>query len=165
MNKKTVYGLWIFLLCFFLLSLSLSAEARTVRKDYSRGGSNWAAFKPTQDLPEAQQRVHRVGNVYFCITNWGFFGSQTRDLYETIGGCFNPEPGKEVQAPSFEMPPNSGLEYLFQGALWIGAIVEAETLVTVGADGWWWMYEMAGLMLLSRCRLRARHRSRLLGYG
>ncbi|MGB2698577.1 MAG: hypothetical protein WBD28_12070, partial [Candidatus Zixiibacteriota bacterium] len=70
-----------------------------------------------------------------------------RDLYESIGGCFNPNPDKEVQAPSFEMPPNSGLEYLFQGALWIGAIVTnetaVETLVTVGADGWWWMYEMA----------------------
>ncbi len=98
-------------------------------------------------IPEAQQRVHRVGNVYFCNTNWGFLGSQMRDIYESIGGCFNPNPEKEVQAPSFETPPNSGLEYLFQGALWIGAIVttntEIETLVTVGADGWWWIYEMA----------------------
>lgn len=99
------------------------------------------------NLPEAQQRVHRVGNVYFCNTNWGFLGSQTRGLYESKGGCFNPNPEMEVQAPSFETPPNSGIEYLFQGALWIGAIVEKgteiETLVTVGADGWWWMYEMA----------------------
>lgn len=99
------------------------------------------------NLPEAQQRVHRVGNVYFCNTNWGFLGSQTRDIYESVGGCFNPNPEGEVQAPSFETPPNSGIDYLFQGALWIGAIVdkgtEIETLVTVGADGWYWIYEMA----------------------
>jgi len=99
------------------------------------------------DLPEAQQRVHRVGNVYFCNTNWAFLGSQTREMYESRGGCFNPNPETEVQAPSFETPPNSGIDYLFQGALWIGAIVtketEIETLVTVGADGWYWIYEMA----------------------
>ena len=99
------------------------------------------------DIPEAQQRVHRVGNIYFCNTNWGFLGSQIWGIYESRGGCFNPNPEQEVQAPSFETPPNSGLEYLFQGALWIGAIVttetEIETLVTVGADGWYWIYEMA----------------------
>lgn len=144
MSKKILFRLSIFLLCFFLFSLLLTVEARNVRKDLAQSKkTDWSRFKPAQDVPEAQQRVHRVGNVYFCITNWGFFGSQTRELYETLGGCFNPNPGKEVQAPSFEMPPNSGLEYLFQGALWIGAIVEEETLVTVGADGWWWMYEMA----------------------
>jgi hypothetical protein len=88
-----------------------------------------------------------VGNIYFCNSNWGFLGSQIWGIYESRGGCFNPNPEQEVQAPSFETPPNSGLEYLFQGALWIGAIVttetEIETLVTVGADGWYWIYEMA----------------------
>jgi hypothetical protein len=41
------------------------------------------------------------------------------------------------------MPPNSGIEYLFQAALWVGAVVEGETLVTVGADGWFGINEMA----------------------
>jgi len=99
------------------------------------------------DIPEAQQRVHRVGNVCFCNTNWGFLGSQTWQIYESTGGCFSPNPNIEVVAPSFETPPNTGLDYLYQGALWIGAIVdkgtEIETLVTVGADGWYWIYEMA----------------------
>lgn len=147
MNNKTLLGFSISLLCFCLLFLGGKVESRNAQKEYAPRGATWTRFKPTQDLPKAQQRVHRVGNAYFCVTNWGFFGSQTRDLYESIGGCFNPNPDKEVQAPSFEMPPNSGLEYLFQGALWIGAIVTnetaVETLVTVGADGWWWMYEMA----------------------
>ena len=101
-------------------------------------------------IPEAQQRVHRVGNVYFCNTNWGLLGSRrlkSQRLHESMGGCFNPYPDSEVFAPSFETPPNSGIEYLFEEALWIGAIVvtetEIETLVTVGADGWWWINEMA----------------------
>jgi len=147
MKKKILFGLWVFLPCFLVLFLFSGLEARNLEKDLVPSKSSWTRFKPTQDGPEAQQRVHRVGNVYFCITNWGFFGSQTRELYESMGGCFNPTPEKEVQAPSFEMPPNTELEYLFQGALWIGAIVisetEAETLVTVGADGWYWIYEMA----------------------
>lgn len=39
-------------------------------------------------------------------------------------------------APSFEMPSGSGKEYLFGGALWIGGVVNGDTLVSVGADGW-----------------------------
>ena len=128
---------------FLLFGFSL-ADARNM---YREGVKPYSTHKITQGTPEAQQRVHRVGNVYFCITNWGFFGSQTRDLYESVGGCFNPNPTQEKPAPSFEMPPNSDLEYLFQGGLWIGAIVESETkvetLVTVACDGWFWIYEMA----------------------
>ncbi len=150
MDKKTLLGFSVFLLCVLLLLPMEEVKTRNVQKESAPQGASWTRFKPTQDTPEGQQRVHRVGNVYFCVTNWGFFGSQTRDLYESIGGCFNPNPEKEVKAPSFEMPPNSGLEYLFQGALWIGAIVTSETaietLVTVGADGWQWMYEMAPAM-------------------
>ena len=88
-----------------------------------------------------QQRVHRRGNVNFCITNWGFLGSQIRDLRESPGCLFCDHPETEVVAPSFEFPANSDLEYLFQGALWVGGVVEGETLVTVGAEGWFWIYE------------------------
>ena len=61
------------------------------------------------NIPEAQQRVHRVGNVYFCNTNWGLLGSRrlkSKRLHESLGGCFNPYPDSEVIAPSFETPPN-----------------------------------------------------------
>ena len=89
-----------------------------------------------------QQRVHRVGNVNFCVTNWGFLGSQSRSLKESQGGCFNPYPDLDMPAPSFEFPSGSGLEYLFQGAIWVGGVVEGETLVSVGADGWLLVNEM-----------------------
>jgi fibronectin type 3 domain-containing protein len=93
-------------------------------------------------VPCAQQRVHRVGNVNFSVTNWGFVGSETRYEDESYGGCFNPYPDLSRPAPSFEFPSGSGLEYLFLGAIWVGGIVEGETLVSVGADGWLQVNEM-----------------------
>jgi hypothetical protein len=83
--------------------------------------------------PYVTNRVHRVGNIGFCVTNYGFFGSQARAIRDPCTG---------VQAPSFEFPINSGVEYLFQGALWVGAIVGRDTLVSVGTDGWTSTQEM-----------------------
>ncbi len=144
MKRFTFSALVCLLGGILLLLLSYSVtDARNVRKET-------IVLKPTAPMQdfERRQRVHRVGNVYFCVSNWGFFGSATRDYYESLGGCFNPRPDDEYQpAPSFEMPPGSELEYLFWGGLWIGAIVESlgvvETLVTVGCDGWFWIHEFA----------------------
>jgi hypothetical protein len=93
-------------------------------------------------LPNAQQRVHRIPDVQMCLTNWGFMGSQTRDLYESRGGCFNPNPDIEWPAPSFEYPSGSDLEYLFHGGLWIGARIDDNFYTSVGCDGWFWIYEL-----------------------
>ncbi|KAA3633900.1 MAG: hypothetical protein DWP97_08180, partial [Calditrichaeota bacterium] len=38
--------------------------------------------------------------------------------------------------PSFETPPLSRHEYLFLSAIWVGGIVNQDTLVSVGFDGW-----------------------------
>ena len=92
---------------------------------------------------EPQLRVHRRCNISLGITNWGFLGSEGRNLYESPGCLFCDDPGGSPFAPSFEFPSNSGLEHLYQGALWIGGVVEQETLVSVGAAGWWWVYEWA----------------------
>jgi|GEM_PF-502456 len=146
MKKHSVYGRVLFLLAILLLFLwAFGVNAAEKRKD-----PNDRLWKPPAAAQEflAEQRVHRVGNIYLCMTNWGFFGSELRGQYESIGGCFNPTPEDEFQeAPSCEMPPGSDVEYLFQGGLWIGAIVErlgvVETLVTVGCDGWFYINEMA----------------------
>jgi hypothetical protein len=71
--------------------------------------------------------VHKVGNIALTVTNWGFFGSETRRLID---------PCTRLPAESFEFPIGTGIEYLFQGALWIGAVVDKDTLVSVGNDGW-----------------------------
>ncbi len=49
---------------------------------------------------------HNVGNMWLRVSNYGFFGS-----------------GDDVvpQYPSLEYPGGSGIDYLYQGALWFGA--------------------------------------------
>lgn len=51
-------------------------------------------------------RYHNVGNIWLRVSNYGFFGS-----------------GDDVvpQYPSLEYPGGSGIDYLYQGALWFGA--------------------------------------------
>jgi hypothetical protein len=100
------------------------------------------SYKISQTLPNAHQRVTRVGLLRLCVTNWGFFGSQARRNNESKGGCFNPNPDQELPAPACEYPPGSDLEYLFQGGLWIGALVDDFPYTTVACDGWQWIYEM-----------------------
>src|SRR4030042_5880501 len=83
--------------------------------------------------PCDQQLVHRESNLWLTITNWGLLGSQ--------GGAF-PETGTDSSAPSAHFPGGSGLNYLYAGALWVGGVVEGETLVSIGEDGWLVNFEM-----------------------
>ncbi len=83
--------------------------------------------------PYTDQRVHKVGNVGMTITNYGIYGTQMEPIKD-------PETG--LPAPSCQFPYGSGIEYLFQGALWIGAIVDSDTLVSAGHDGWQHIFEM-----------------------
>jgi len=94
-------------------------DPRRMQERYQAGGAAETPFTTT--------RVHKIGNVGFCVTNYGFFGSQARAIRDACTG---------VSAPSWEFPLNSSVEYLFQGALWVGAVKDGDTLVSVGADGW-----------------------------
>ena len=51
-------------------------------------------------------KFHNVGNIWLRVSNYGFFGS-----------------GDDIvpQYPSLEYPGGSGIDYLYQGALWFGA--------------------------------------------
>jgi len=126
-------SVFIFLL-IFISNLSFTS-ARTRVNDQAPA-SSFSLQKPLADAC-VQQRTHRVAKYCFTLTNWGFIGSQTRVFEESPFGCFNPRyPEAYPNAPSFEYPCGTDLEYLFQGALWVGAVVEGETLVSVGNDGW-----------------------------
>ncbi len=86
--------------------------------------------------PNTQNRVHRVGNIWMNFTNWGYFGNFS--IWGTLG-MEDPEyPG--TWAPQCEYPANSNIQYLFQGGLWLGAMVQEEGYefprVSTGTDGW-----------------------------
>ncbi len=61
-------------------------------------------------------KTHRAGNIWLTVTNFGQFG-------------------QENERPSCEFPANSAVEYLFIGAIWVGAIVDGDTLVSFGYEG------------------------------
>jgi hypothetical protein len=53
-----------------------------------------------------KSNYHNVGNMWLRVSNYGFFGSGS---------------DTQNQWPSLEYPGGSGIDYLFQGALWFGA--------------------------------------------
>ena len=150
-SSYAAIGSLIFFLIFFHF-LTLNAKATALpyagksTSSSSTGEDRKSHGKISADYPNVQARVHRVGLLNLCVSNWGFFGSgQGHPLYnlkESKGGCFNPNPDKEVVAPSAEYPAGSGIEYLFWGGLWISAKVEDKPYTTVGCDGWFWIHEM-----------------------
>jgi hypothetical protein len=85
----------------------------------------------TITIPNFQFNVHKTGKLSLTITNAGTFG--TGSLGSTIVDG-------EI-ALSCEYPIHSNIEYLFQGALWVGAVVGRDTLVSVGAEGWFGISE------------------------
>ncbi|MEK7729302.1 MAG: FlgD immunoglobulin-like domain containing protein [candidate division KSB1 bacterium] len=70
-----------------------------------------------QTPPYTQSKTHEVGNIRLTITNFGELGGRGR-------------------GPSGEFPAHSNIEHLFTAALWIGALVDNDTLVSFGFDGW-----------------------------
>jgi len=115
--------LLLFVLLFMVVATSTSVSARA----YYDGRKVTTHQKILNADPNLQYGVHLAGNVGLTITNLGMFG--TGYISET--DCDG-----EV-CPSCEYPVNSDLEYLYAGAVWIGAVVGQDTLVSVGADGWY----------------------------
>ena len=88
-------------------------------------------------ISQAENRVHSAGNFRMNINDNGTIGNRGA----LGGGVEDPEhPGE--WAPQCEFPAGSGVQYLFQGGLWVGALIREEGYeyprVSVGLDGWVW---------------------------
>lgn len=79
--------------------------------------------------PIKMQGTHRNNTFGFTATNYGLFGNQNNPngLPDSFDG---------LPSVSLEFPLASKIEYLFQGAIWVGGIVNGDTLVSTGTDGW-----------------------------
>jgi hypothetical protein len=71
----------------------------------------------------------RNGTINATIENRGIFGKAY------LSGSFHDQCVAEA-CHSFETPQGSELEYLFSGSVWVGGIIDGDTLVSVAADGW-----------------------------
>lgn len=81
-------------------------------------------------------RVHRRSNIWINIANKGYFGNSEESSREAVKDpCLTGE-----WAPQAEYPGGAGVQYLYQGGLWVGALIRAEGFefprVSVATDGW-----------------------------
>ncbi|MBK6911712.1 MAG: fibronectin type III domain-containing protein [bacterium] len=118
-----------------MLLFSLLATTVALPRPLDRG----PVRNPRQPLdianPQDENYVLRNGTLAFNFTNFGFFGndgpSQSSSLDDPCSGTW---------APQFEYPEGSDAQYLFQGGLWVGALIDyGDSLVprvSVGTDGW-----------------------------
>ena len=85
--------------------------------------------------PAYGMAAHRAGKIELTVANNGTFGKGF-----TEGGVTGDIPdfdfftGEPVASCLY--PRDSSVEYLFGAALWVGAVVGNDTLVSTGADGW-----------------------------
>jgi hypothetical protein len=96
--------------------------------------SAWAGEQTaTMYNPAKTYAVHDQGRVMLTVTNQGQVGTGLSGMSTDCGG---------QPCPSCEYPSGSDLQYLFGGGFWIGAVVGTDTLVSVGADGWFMIQEL-----------------------
>ncbi len=69
--------------------------------------------------------AHNRGNIQLAIANNGTFGNYGRSV---------PDPFTGENIPSCTYPKNSDLVYLWVSAIWIGAVVGRDTLVSTGTE-------------------------------
>lgn len=121
----------------FVVILGLAIISSLLARDLA-GNEDGTLFRTTATQPCTDEQTHHIGSLYLTVSNWGFFGSKRGEnnpywcIIDDEGICG--ETG--VCRPSAEYPGCSGVEYLFQGALWIGAVIAGDTLVSIGEDGW-----------------------------
>ncbi len=92
--------------------------------------------RPLVANPNIQNRTHRAGNLWLTVHNWGYLGNAEPGAQEAVEDpCF---PG--TWAPQAEFPGGSDVQYLYQAALWIGALIQEEGFeyprVSTGTEGW-----------------------------
>jgi hypothetical protein len=126
---------------FVMLAISACPQALCMEKT----GINMKYFgeaDPAHATPQIEHCAHRVGKLWMSVTNWGQFGYEGNGADFTSWDCPRSGNRGRTSFPSAEYPGGSTINYLFHGALWIGAIVDDDTLVSVGLDGWNSVYEM-----------------------
>lgn len=123
------WGLLVMVLCLLAPNWSLARELPI-------GNQHERLPNSQSSTPAYGVAAHWTGNLILSVTNEGCFGSG----FSSTGSIdfFTGDP-----VPSCEYPADSDAEYLYVGALWIGAVVGRDTLVSEGADGWRYGRELA----------------------
>lgn len=114
------------MLCYFAVATITLFTASPAHSATPVGRSRANTISEALDVPYVLARDHTSSKVVLTITNYGMFGA-FQDIFPDDPGSFH---------PGCEYPKGSGVLHCYQGALWVGAIVGNDTLVSAGADGW-----------------------------
>ena len=82
------------------------------------------------DSPYVTIRVHEEGKLGLAVSNIGILGKSYIPRISTYNA------DTESQISSCEYPVGSGIEYLYGAYLWIGGIINNDTIATMAANGW-----------------------------
>ncbi|UCD63265.1 MAG: hypothetical protein JSW34_11010 [Candidatus Zixiibacteriota bacterium] len=85
------------------------------------------------DVPVVLYSAHTRGNMQLVIGNNGTFGTEGQSEVDPFTGQL---------ICSCVYPRNTNLVYLWVAALWVGAVVGRDTLVSVGTDDFYCTYEL-----------------------
>ncbi len=111
-----------------LLFLACPSRARDIGDNHPKSNQKVTS---TLSLPNTQSLqpvgVHDAGKLYNVFAH---------DLISTgfASVWIDPETGGSLYPTTY--PRGSGKTYIFSGSIWIGGIVNGDTLVSVGNDGW-----------------------------
>ena len=111
---------------YFRVSLVLSLCLLLGPALCARDLNSWNIYKDSLYQPQAG-----AASSSSDLINWpAYIGFQQTGKIKASFDCF-------AEFYDFATPPDSGAEYLSSGAIWIGGIVDSDTLVSVGYDGWY----------------------------
>lgn len=116
--------IYILVLAGIIAVLAGAVSARSSETAQTRM-SNPSALSPAYCNVE-----HNIGKMTLGLNNDGTFGPNL----SVTGYPFDCFTGEPIHA--CEYPIGSNTRYLYGGALWVGAVVGQDTLVSTGADGW-----------------------------
>ncbi len=118
-----------------ILLLACGSSFAALDKAQPQGGKRVGPERTDISQLNRMNRVSRRSNLWMNFTNYGYFGNYGPGRGSLDDPC---RPGE--WAPQCEFPGGSRVQYLFQGALWLGALIRAEGYeyprVSVGTDGW-----------------------------
>jgi len=108
-------------LVLFALMLSVNIVSASTE---SGEGSKGESYTFSKASPIECMRTHDVGNFVFGVSNFGRIGTGVKPFYDYNTGAL---------VPQGEFPKASNTTYLYKGALWVGAVVNSDTLVSCGS--------------------------------
>ena len=130
MFRFFVHSVAVLLLVFIFTAIVHSREVVDIGKSQS--------MATVPGNPAYAVAVHDVGTIALAVQNNGTFGLDFGTRFSGVRDFFT---GKRIST-GCEFPRRTGLENLLNAALWVGAVIGNDTLVSTGLDGWDGGFEM-----------------------